>query len=227
MANLKHVTPRYIVDRLSVVLDEKRHPNHPWLTKDSVELLGQLLRKQDVGVEFGSGRSTHWFLSKIASITSIETHEGWFKKVSQDCESEISSKRMVYHLASDVESFLTIIDGFDSDSIDFCLVDGSHRDTCALSMVPKIKTGGLMVVDNINWYIFLRKFDIAERTPHRGWLCQREMGRVCPDYQGLALYLDIKRCQRHRHLDSYLKYGIPQGFSAKEAAPALRTLHWH
>ncbi|WP_439148853.1 class I SAM-dependent methyltransferase [Sulfitobacter sp.] len=153
MANLKHVTPRYIVDRLSVVLDEKRHPNHPWLTKDSVELLGQLLRKQDVGVEFGSGRSTHWFLSKIASITSIETHEGWFKKVSQDCESEISSKRMVYHLASDVESFLTIIDGFDSDSIDFCLVDGSHRDTCALSMVPKIKTGGLMVVDNINWYI--------------------------------------------------------------------------
>lgn len=153
MANLKHVTPRYIVDRLSVVLDEKRHPNHPWLTKDSVELLGHLLRKQDVGVEFGSGRSTHWFLSKIASITSIETHEGWFKKVSQDCESEISSKRMVYHLASDVESFLTIIDGFDSDSIDFCLVDGSHRDTCALSMVPKIKTGGLMVVDNINWYI--------------------------------------------------------------------------
>lgn len=153
MATLKHVTPRYIVDRLSVVLDEKRNPNHPWLTKESVELLAQLLRKQDVGVEFGSGRSTRWFLSKIAKITSIETHEGWYKKVSQDCESEIASQRMVYHLASDVESFQKIIDGFDSDSIDFCLVDGSHRDTCALSMVPKIKTGGLMVVDNINWYI--------------------------------------------------------------------------
>ena len=93
MRSFKHLTPRYIKNRIGVMLYEKRQPDNLWLTKDSVQLLEQLLLKSDVGVEFGSGRSTHWFLSKIASLTSIETNQAWYEKVKSDCITEIENGR--------------------------------------------------------------------------------------------------------------------------------------
>ena len=58
MRRTDHLTLRYLYDRFCVILDEKRYPDHPWLTKQSVSLLSTMLSSQDVGVEFGSGRST-------------------------------------------------------------------------------------------------------------------------------------------------------------------------
>jgi hypothetical protein len=39
------------------------------------------------------------------------------------------------------------------ESINFCLIDGINRDNCALLMIPKIRPGGLMVIDNVNWFL--------------------------------------------------------------------------
>ena len=84
MRRLDHLTPRYIYNRLSVILDEKLHPNHPWLTKQSVSLLDTLLSPQDIGVEFGSGRSTKWFLNKLNHLTSIESDKDWYNKIGSE-----------------------------------------------------------------------------------------------------------------------------------------------
>lgn len=55
---IAHLTPRYIKNRLLVIYDEYHNPKSPWLTAESVRLLDQLIKPTDVGVEFGSGRST-------------------------------------------------------------------------------------------------------------------------------------------------------------------------
>lgn len=55
---LSHLTPRYVFNRIAVLLDERRHPAHPWLIADAVGILSMVLQPSDIGVEFGSGRST-------------------------------------------------------------------------------------------------------------------------------------------------------------------------
>ncbi len=153
MRRLNHLTSTYIINRLMVKLDEHRNPQNPWLTKDAVELLQQLIRTSDIGVEFGSGRSTSWFLNRMKHLTSVEANENWHEKVKNANEDAIASGKLHYLLAKEISEYSAIIASFDDKSIDFCLVDGKHRDECALNMVAKIKSGGLLAVDNINRYI--------------------------------------------------------------------------
>lgn len=62
---LSHLTPRYVFNRIAVLLDERRNPEHPWLTADAVRILSTLILPTDIGVEFGSGRSTKWFAQRL------------------------------------------------------------------------------------------------------------------------------------------------------------------
>lgn len=42
---------------------------------------------------------------------------------------------------------------FGDNSIDFCLIDGAKRDFCALNMLPKLRKGGILVLDNANLFL--------------------------------------------------------------------------
>ena len=125
MRRIDHLTPRYIYNRLSVILDEKLHPNHPWLTKKSVSLLDTLLSSQDIGVEFGSGRSTKWFLNKLKHLTSIESDKDWYNKIGLELASEIKNGRLDYQFAEAEQEYSSIGNKFKDDSIDFALVTAS------------------------------------------------------------------------------------------------------
>jgi hypothetical protein len=36
-------------------------------------------------------------------------------------------------------------------SIDFVLIDGLYREYVTRLMIPKVKPGGLLIIDNVNW----------------------------------------------------------------------------
>lgn len=177
MRRTNHLTPGYIISRGLTMLDEYRNPDNPWLTKDSVALLDSLLRKTDIGIEFGSGRSTKWFLQRMASLISVEENEEWYRKVEGDTRADIASGRLRYILARQEQEYVDLIDGIDDASLDFCLVDSLYRDLCALHSVPKMKAGGLLVVDNINLFIPCDESKSPDsRTSHDGaasdlWEC--------------------------------------------------------
>jgi len=135
------------------MIDERRHPSNPWLTSRAVFLLDQLLKSDDIGVEFGSGRSTLWFAQRLKHITSIEDNKAWFSTVTTLLANAGVAQKVDYRLAEDEASYAGQASTFSDQSVDFCLVDGSARDSCALGMVPKVKSGGLLVVDNVNWYL--------------------------------------------------------------------------
>src|SRR5947209_7779421 len=81
MGSLAHLTPRYIINRARVWVHERRHPELPWLTATAVALLDTLLRPDDVGIEWGSGRSTVWFARRLKHLTSIESDTAWYARV--------------------------------------------------------------------------------------------------------------------------------------------------
>lgn len=153
MRRIDHLTFRYVFNKIRLLIHERRNPTDPWLTSHAVELLRQLINQEDVGVEFGSGRSTSWFIDRVSKLYSIESDLCWFEKLSAKNKSRILKGNLLYHHLTEKSQYSEFINTFSDESVNFCLIDGKYRDLCAIEMVPKIKKGGLLVVDNVNLYL--------------------------------------------------------------------------
>lgn len=159
MGNKSYLTPRYIINRANLFLYTQLNPGLPWLTKEAIHLLNQLIKPTDVLLEFGSGRSTIWFAQKCAKVISVEHHAGWHEKVSQQLK-EKKLTNVDYRLrAEDDESdpenaeYCRIFNELRPGSIDIALVDGKHRAYTAIKSLPLLKSGGILLIDNVNWFL--------------------------------------------------------------------------
>jgi predicted O-methyltransferase YrrM len=156
----RHRTPRYIVNRTRQMLYERAHPADPWLAPAAIGLLRSLLRPADRGLEFGSGRSTVWFARHVSALTSVEHDERWHASVSAMLEAK-GLDNVDYILAPGDQpmerggesAYARTALAFPDDSLDFALVDGHYRDYSAKFTLPKIKPGGMLIIDNVNWYL--------------------------------------------------------------------------
>lgn len=153
MNKYSHISVRYIFNRIKVLIDEKINPENPWLTAEAVFLLDRLLRPTDIGVEFGSGRSTIWFAKRLRWLTSFEDNESWFIRVQKMLEANKLTHKVSYKIIEAGQDYSEQASIFSNNSIDFCLVDSLDRGKCALGMLEKIKPGGVLVIDNINWFL--------------------------------------------------------------------------
>jgi predicted O-methyltransferase YrrM len=144
---LGHRTPRYLYNRTRQLIYERGHADAPWLTPAAIGLLESLLRPADRGVEFGSGRSTAWFARRVAALTSVEHDERWYETVTATLRAR-GLRNVDYILAPGDQP----VERGD-ESIDFALVDGHYRDYSAKFILPKIKPGGMLIIDNVNWYL--------------------------------------------------------------------------
>jgi predicted O-methyltransferase YrrM len=155
MRSLKHWTAHYIVSRLAEKSYRLRHPDEPWLTPQAVRLLEGWLKPTDIILEFGSGRSTLWFARRVNRLVSVEHDPGWYDRVA----STIQTQRLlnVTYLLKSIEGrpseYASVTTQFEDNSLDVILVDGKLRDECANACLPKLKPGGLLVVDNADVYL--------------------------------------------------------------------------
>lgn len=163
-----HRTPRYLWDRISVMAYEWSHPDAPWLTREGVRLLGAWLQPGDKGLEWGSGRSTIWLAQRGARLVSVEHDGEWATRVRNQLVRRGLSGR-VDHRVFDVSNqgseaaYAGVAAGFADAELDFVIVDGLCRDACGLAGLPKVKPGGLLIIDNANWYL---PRDIPSRAPN-------------------------------------------------------------
>lgn len=165
MPNLIYWTqPRYAVARLKLWTFEMKNPGLPWLTQDSIRLMGQLIRPTDVGMEFGSGRSTIWLAARCSHLESIEHNERWYKFLQEQISN---SSNVVYQFksietGSDGKSdYLSPLEQRDSESLDFILNDGKKRDLVFELAISRLKKGGLLILDNAERY-FPNPFKVPE-----------------------------------------------------------------
>lgn len=148
-----HISPSYIKDRVLLGLNQRLYPDHPWITADATILLADLLRPEDISVEFGSGRSTIWFANKVNHLTSIEHNSVWFDIVNHKIEQHGLKSKVDYRLCKTAQEYSEQANSFQDESIDFTLIDGISRDHCAINMTPKIRSGGILAIDNVNLYL--------------------------------------------------------------------------
>jgi predicted O-methyltransferase YrrM len=144
MRKISHWTPRYIYNRIALALYEKQHPDSPWLTSSAVSILSTYLKNSDIGLEWGSGRSTIWFAARIKHLVSVEDNHEWYQRVKEKLDY-LKLNNTKYLLATDRESYIGAADQFQENSLDFVLVDGrDYRSTCAVKAVSKVRTGGIL-----------------------------------------------------------------------------------
>jgi predicted O-methyltransferase YrrM len=156
-----HLTPRYVKNRLLVLLYERGHQEAPWLTADAISILSTLLRKTDDGLEYGSGRSTLWFAKRTRSLISIEDSPEWYARVTKSIQDQ-GINNVVYKfvrtergLPDDPgrKTYVLADSEIAPGSFDYVLVDGYCRDECAMRAVEVLKPGGILIIDNANWFI--------------------------------------------------------------------------
>ena len=148
---------------------KKRNPEMPWLTKNMNQILDSWLLPNDNGIEWGSGRSTTWFANRVSHMISIEHDPAWAAKVAVMLENNGLVSKVDFYDSPIVikgeyidattsygelaDDYVNIVKSCSDESLDFALVDGVERDRCALSCVDKIKSGGIIIVDNVQWYL--------------------------------------------------------------------------
>jgi predicted O-methyltransferase YrrM len=157
--------PRRLLARVRYWWWEQRNPDKPWLTPGAVEFLESCLKDDMNALELGSGRSTLWYATKVRRLLSVEHHARWFEFVKAELarhdrrnvdyryvpldHPESSSERSEYN---PLPAYVAVVASCLDESFDFVIVDGHYRSTCISAVLPKIKPGGLLLVDDANMW---------------------------------------------------------------------------
>jgi len=171
----RHLTLRYIFDRLVEKSYRRTHPDTPWLAPAAIDFLTGYLLASDDMLEFGSGRSTLWFARRVHHISSVEHNPEWYAKISGKI-SDFSITNISYFLHPKQEDSIPACESeyvkttaiFKPSSLDVVLVDGTYRAQCVLQSLPLLKSGGILGIDNVNRYLPSLSSAPNSRSPQEG-----------------------------------------------------------
>jgi len=180
MRSFRHWTPRYVTNRIAEIGYRTLNPGEPWLTPAAIRALEGLLLPTDAGIEFGSGRSTLWFAKRVRHLTSIEHNQQWYERVVQLLK-EAGLQNVTYHFYPEnspsegetQSNYVEAFSNFSAESVDFVLVDGIYRDQCAYRALSVLKPGGLLIIDNVNWFL-----PCSSDAPNSRTLADGPMGEI-------------------------------------------------
>jgi hypothetical protein len=154
--------PVHLIRRVAYEFYQFRHPEEPWMAQEAVRFCNTALKQTDVALEWGSGRSTKWFAARVGKLLSVEFDSDWYRKVSADLASfpnaqcrfvpleHAPDEGTVAHYEK-ISAYVAVVDEFADGSLDFVVIDGHYRQACILGVLPKLKSQGLLLVDNTDW----------------------------------------------------------------------------
>ena len=153
-----HWTTRYIFDRIREWTFHRTHPQAPWLGPQAVKLLDELLEPYFNGLEAGAGRSTVWIAMRVRQLVALEEEEGWLirvrKRVAQAGLHNVTLQRISGSGDELTNNYRHALSSVPHESLHFATVDSENeRDNIALALLPKIKPGGFLMLDNANWFL--------------------------------------------------------------------------
>jgi predicted O-methyltransferase YrrM len=120
----------------------------PWLPFTIAAALANTIDDGWRVAEFGGGGSTVWFADRGAIVTTIEHDGAW-----ADAVRSVAPPSVTIHfrpIDESPEPYVHALDDEPDGSFDLVLIDGEARLDCITASLPKLKGGGLLVVDDTN-----------------------------------------------------------------------------
>jgi hypothetical protein len=154
----------------------------PWIAFPAIDFLESRSLRGARVFEYGSGGSTlFWLRQGAAHVVSIEHDRAWFdamrkrvtgvdlRLVPPESANTTADRADPAAYASDDPAFakhrfrayVQQIDTFPDASLDVVLVDGRARPSCVVHAAPKVKPGGLLILDNADRGYYLEKSSAA------------------------------------------------------------------
>jgi hypothetical protein len=152
-----------------------RHPDEPWMAQGAVRFCDHNLDRDQIGLEWGSGRSTKWFAQRLGRLVSVEFDRDWHRKVMRSIAGMNNVECRFVPLDHPKElctgphydpipRYVAVADEFSDDSLGLVVVDGHYRQACVLRALPKLKRGGLLLIDNTDW-LPIAQFNVPSTWP--------------------------------------------------------------
>ena len=117
----------------------------PWYTYPAIEYIKQLDLTNKTVFEWGGGYSSLFYAKRAAKVFSVEDDKDWFEKIASKKPSNLE---MFY--AKD-EMYVSKISEI-GIKFDIIVIDAQHRYKCAVESINFLKDGGLIVLDNSDWF---------------------------------------------------------------------------
>lgn len=143
------LSPKYILSRVKQKRYFKRNQDKPWLTAAANMILSENLNENFRVLEFGSGRSTLYFASLCDEIYSREHDLAWYEKI----KIELSKYENIKYSYFDSLVEYSKVNEFEDNFFDLIIVDGRKRGACFYNSFPKLKLGGVILLDNAERYL--------------------------------------------------------------------------
>lgn len=180
IVNIIKTPANYKIDYIKSIIFGRSHdyPPLPWMNYDAINYIDQMIRKTPRVFEYGSGSSTLYWVGKGAKIVSIEHEASFYEKLKMKLDANV-----VYHLiepqaesviktnspedpdlyqSSDYigyvfENYVKAIDIYQDNYFDVVVVDGRARPSCIKRALPKIRKGGMLILDNSDRRYYTQK----------------------------------------------------------------------
>ena len=156
----------------------------PWITFEVIDFLNKQITPSFKIFEYGGGGSTLFFLKRAAQVVTVEHDDAWFAKLSDEInkrgmnhwkgelikaqEGDLVSEPKIAepdHFTSEdlpskgknYKAYAEAIAAYNDNYFDLVMVDGRARPSCIKQSIPKIKPGGLLVLDNSDRAYYLKQ----------------------------------------------------------------------
>jgi hypothetical protein len=168
--------------RRGYLLDEPS----PWITFDAIDYISDFIARQRGAAplrvfEYGSGGSTRFWQAHGAECVSIEHDPEWFATVHSRIDPARVEHRLVTTEPAEGDAggdpadptayvsggsgfrgqtfrrYVGAIDAFPDAYFTIVLIDGRARPSCVKHAGPKIRPGGLLVLDNAELEYYTRQ----------------------------------------------------------------------
>lgn len=162
---------------------KKNFPS-PWIIPQATEFYKKVLKEDMKGAEFGGGFSTAFIAPRVNSLVTVEHDEEW-SKITENMLKERKLDNVDYRvipaiknpdkvtlveldsfdgfqIKSEFNNYFSALDTEENKSYDFIIVDGRARTECCIKAIPKIKDGGMLILDNSERERYLPVFEILK-----------------------------------------------------------------
>jgi hypothetical protein len=129
----------------------------PWWPYAAVEWVAAALPPRPHVFEYGGGGSTLWLEDLGATVTVVEHDETWHGQISAALSPgttvlfrpAAAAGTITSSVASGFfDDYIAAVDSQPDDSLDLVIVDGRARVECVRRAMPKLREGGILVLDD-------------------------------------------------------------------------------
>ncbi|MCX8125313.1 MAG: FkbM family methyltransferase [Spirochaetes bacterium] len=126
-------------------IDRHKRPL-PWYTYAAIEYLEQYDFSKCNIFEYGSGHSSKFWSERSCMVISVESDQFWFKYWDEKLGNNHK-----FFFKTEMQGYVNTI-YYDALLYDVIVIDGKYRYNCAKEAIKCIKDGGIIILDNTDWF---------------------------------------------------------------------------